>query len=353
MAGQIPFLFEAPPAPALPPPTPQVAAPAAPEPPAPAPARRGGRPSSKTRPAPTPIDELGEPADIAAEICGTLTEALDVMGRMERELAAGPGPVEPLPNDEDPWIVFLRLPDKDPQPPAVLHRARAQHAAEYEVSRALGISERRCFAVPFGAVLGGAAVPLESHPLRLPDPPAQDLGDMIKTTMERLIRRSDEDMDATKGAHAQLLGCTVPELDQLLADQRAEAAREKAKQRAEKPSRSAPKGAKVPPPTPGGPATGMRRLTSRQQELLALVAVEDQRVIYLPDDQVPDWAALKMCVESLGGTWRSGGKKKRGGWIFPDDVDVAEVIRLARARCPRAGAPAARRGGRRAAPASG
>lgn len=72
-----------------------------------------------------------------------------------------------------------------------------------------------------------------------------------------------------------------------------------------------------------------KRLDARQQELLAFVEVQDNRAVYLPTEHVPDWKALKLVVETLGGKWRTGGKNRRSGWDFPDDVDAAEVIRLA------------------------
>jgi predicted RNA methylase len=74
-------------------------------------------------------------------------------------------------------------------------------------------------------------------------------------------------------------------------------------------------------------------LTERQRELLAMVAVDEttNRVTYPPDEYQPEWRLLKQVVETLGGVWRSGGRrKKKGGWVFPPEIDAVEAIALAR-----------------------
>lgn len=75
----------------------------------------------------------------------------------------------------------------------------------------------------------------------------------------------------------------------------------------------------------------MRKLTPRQQELLAQVAVVDDRAIFTSDEHVEDWDALKSTMVALGGTWRKGSKKAKGGFVFAEGTDVAEVVRLAQA----------------------
>jgi hypothetical protein len=81
---------------------------------------------------------------------------------------------------------------------------------------------------------------------------------------------------------------------------------------------------RAPKPTKGSP---VRRLDARQQELLAHMAVKDNLAVFTLDEHVPDWATLKKVMTTLGGTWKKG---KPGGFLFPSDVDGAEVVRLAK-----------------------
>ena len=69
---------------------------------------------------------------------------------------------------------------------------------------------------------------------------------------------------------------------------------------------------------------GMKRLTGRQQELLARVVAKDN-IANFDGPQIPDWKALKDVMVALGGKWKS-----RVGFEFPDDVYVHEVLRVAR-----------------------
>lgn len=86
--------------------------------------------------------------------------------------------------------------------------------------------------------------------------------------------------------------------------------------------------APAPEPTPTN-QLGMRRLTDRQRELLAHVRVEDNFAVYLPTEHIPDWPELKSTMVALGGKWRTKSKKRPGGFEFSDDVDAAELVRLA------------------------
>lgn len=70
---------------------------------------------------------------------------------------------------------------------------------------------------------------------------------------------------------------------------------------------------------------GMKRLTERQQELLAQMAVGATNVATFTGEQIPDWKALKVVMVALGGKWKS-----RVGFEFADDVDAAEQLRIAR-----------------------
>jgi predicted RNA methylase len=71
------------------------------------------------------------------------------------------------------------------------------------------------------------------------------------------------------------------------------------------------------------------RLTDRQRVLLADLVVQNDRAVFT-GPPIDDWAALKKVMIALGGTWAKGSKKAPGGFVFPDEVDAAEVVRLAR-----------------------
>jgi len=81
--------------------------------------------------------------------------------------------------------------------------------------------------------------------------------------------------------------------------------------------------ARAPKPPKGSP---VRHLDARQQELLAHMVVRDNMAVFALDEHVADWATLKKVMLTLGGTWKRG---KPGGFVFPPDVDGAEVVRLA------------------------
>lgn len=70
---------------------------------------------------------------------------------------------------------------------------------------------------------------------------------------------------------------------------------------------------------------GTKQLDERQRELLRLVRVEDNLAVYTGTERIPDWGALKSVMIALGGKWVSG----KQGFVFPEDVDAAEVVRLA------------------------
>lgn len=84
-------------------------------------------------------------------------------------------------------------------------------------------------------------------------------------------------------------------------------------------------------PAEPGESMAMRRISERQQELLGQLVVVDERAVFTSEDRIDDWDALKAVMGLLGAKWkmgrRGGGK---GGFTFPDGVDVAETIRLAR-----------------------
>jgi hypothetical protein len=161
--------------------------------------------------------------------------------------------------------------------------------------------------------------------------------DKLARVLEREKQRTDESLVELRQLHADLLGCPVEDLDRVIGEQEAQrtAAREAA--RASRPtitveptrrSRSAKPNKSPEPPR------AMRRLTERQQELLSCLIVEGDRAVFGPDNHIDDWPALKQVMLLLGATWKTGGKGKggaqrKGAFVFPADVDAAEMLRLA------------------------
>ncbi len=100
-----------------------------------------------------------------------------------------------------------------------------------------------------------------------------------------------------------------------------------------KPEAIAATRAEMAPPKPSASdqAIGIGRaaLTDRQRELLAHVRVENNVAVYTSNDRIPDWELLKRVMVALGGSWKTGGRGKSGGFRFPEDIDAAEVVRLA------------------------
>jgi len=167
-------------------------------------------------------------------------------------------------------------------------------------------------------------------PLGDPADAGSSLADRITFTMQRQIRRAEADNKALEKLHADILGCSVDDLDAVVAKQKAdekatcEAARVPKTITSSEPRRSH---SAKPNNLTNVP---MRRLTSRQQELLACLVVEGDRAVFGPDDRIDDWPALKQVMTTLGATWKTGGKKTKGAFVFRADVDAAETLRLAK-----------------------
>lgn len=340
-----------------------------PPPSAPAPVRS----ATVTRPhvLPRTGDDLPPPDVIAAELVENLHETIAIMAGLQRDL----GVKDRL--TPTPWVVFLDGVVGEHARCAIVN-AKTRRGAELEVSIACDMPPERCFAVP--AALASnvvAAVPVADHP-RFCAPSAvedgedlcravrmlaedgddhlrraridaakrrgytdDDLGETatarFTSAMRREVRRAEQGMQATMKASADLLGCTVDELDAKIEAQRAADAAVKAERQAEGRARRlpAPRG-RAAKKAPDAPAIdgGMRQLTGRQRELLGFVDVDQKtnRVVFTRDEHVPDWPALKQVVEALGGRWLPKSKKTRGGWAFPEDVDAMDVITAARER---------------------
>lgn len=181
--------------------------------------------------------------------------------------------------------------------------ARCIREAEQIAATAAGTTTDRCLALP-----------------------ARNWSDNLIELLSEENRRADESIQRLRQLHAGILGCSVEELDQRMAAYKAEEERVRREPRASAPARSSKgKAAK------GGDAIGIGRaaLSERQRQLLAHVRVENNLAVYTSSERIADWDLLKRVMVALGGTWKTGGKKAPGGFRFPDDVDAAEVVRLA------------------------
>ena len=256
--------------------------------------------------------EHEDPADIAREIMRELSGAIDdchgLLDALNGTPATGPT-VSVAILDGSPFIVT----SKEGVAPVVandlLHAFRERYPVSY-------------------AELYDAAVAMGSPPREKP----RDIGDMLADALGRANERAADEVTKLRTLHAEILGCSVEELDARLTAEKqattdARATKLSAK-RARATADKAPPVAITQEPTPTN-AVAMRRLTDRQRELLAVVHVEDGRAVFGSDEHVEDWDELKRVLVALGGKWRTGGKSKKGGFVFADGTDVDEVVRLA------------------------
>lgn len=281
---------------------------------------------------------LDDPAVIAGRIEAKLHTAAAAVEEMRAELRAPAGGSDTRPE----WVVFIALKGADiddPGPPRAILRAVGRYAAEDEVARAMGIRADQCFALPALAALRAGAVPLAEHPLRKPaGAPPIHLGDAMEAALGAALERTEAECQRLTELHANILGCSVEEVEARFAAENAEQdQKKKAQATARFEGKATRRQAKASPArekVPGEGATvadGMRLLTARQVELLALVDVDRKtnRVVYTREEHVTDWSALKQAVEAIGGTWRGKTKNVKGGWAFPDEVDAMDAIRCA------------------------
>jgi predicted RNA methylase len=152
-----------------------------------------------------------------------------------------------------------------------------------------------------------------------------DWSDRLMGLLDEASRRAEADLQHLRGIHAEVLGCSVEELDARMAAEKATEDARRAEARSARPKperrlRSAPA---------ANSAIGSRRLTDRERELVSLLKVASNVAIYQPEETIPDWSLLKDVMRALGGSWKTGGKKAKGGFRFADDVDAAEIVRLA------------------------
>lgn len=251
----------------------------------------------------------------------TLDELLPIgEGRLEGKSTRLRAPRREVPGA---FNVFVAPTGDAPAPSAPLPvPAASAREAEEVAAVAAGVTTDQCLALP--AREG-------------------DWVEELMAAMEEETRRTQESIDRIRRVHAQILGCTVDELDARIAAEEAERPQTRTKsarrrapkvpfEKGEVPSSSGSSAGPAPCATSPSVATEsgqgalpMTRLTERQRELLALVRVENNVAIYTGTERIPDWASLKKVMVALGGTWR------RDGFRFADDVDGAELVRLAQA----------------------
>lgn len=154
-----------------------------------------------------------------------------------------------------------------------------------------------------------------------------DLGDWLFDALEEMNLGADRDLLKLRTMHAKLLGCTLDELDEKLAAQRAEEAARKEELRQGRPKAASARVTKAKVESPED--IGKRRLSDRERELLRNLRVESNFAVYVPEEFIEDWALLKAIMQALGGSWQRKTKKRPGGFAFPDDADAQELVRLA------------------------
>jgi hypothetical protein len=172
------------------------------------------------------------------------------------------------------------------------------------------------------------------------------LADELMEALGKMNERAERDLQELRALHAKILGCSVDELDAVVAKQEAERKAERAAAKVSRqmfpavssgPPTNRRRTSKVSAPRVDEDVQPMRRLTPRQQELLGCLVIEEDRAVFGPDQHIPDWPTLKHVMLLLGATWKTGGKRKggtkrKGAFVFPEDMDPEETLWLARER---------------------
>ncbi len=294
---------------------------------APAGGRRGAKP-------PRPADDDLEPPDvILAEMI-----ALEVAGGLE--IAALGRELGMAPEQGDRWAVFVSVGGKVDAPLPVL--APNAYAAEKAAAKATGAPAERCLALP-GKSFPDLAWPTEGVGQAMAREPGTGLAAALEQGMVNASLLAAEANRSILRMLADLNGCTVEEYEAQEAVERAadeaKKGQMKARTKAEKVDDGQGNGGKGKASAAGwsrqskGKELSTRRLTARQQELLAQVRVDGQRVVF-GGGIIEDWEQVTVVLKTLGGVYRSGGKKARaegtrGHFAFEADVNVREVIALA------------------------
>ncbi len=224
--------------------------------------------------------------------------------KLPEQLPLSLEPHRSRPEIDGAWNVHVAMPGTDDAvtlPIAAPHQPGAVH----EAAALAGVTEDRCLAIPARQ------------------------GDWVDELMDLLAgasERAEAEIQKLRAMHAKILGIPVDELDARMAAEDAKARAEREARKVARPARvkPAPKASRVEATRPG--ALQMTRLDERQRELLACVRVDGNVAVYTREERIPDWGALKSVLLALGGKWRS-----RKGFVFPDEIDAAERVRLAQA----------------------
>jgi hypothetical protein len=214
-----------------------------------------------------------------------------------------PAPLKP---PKDAYNVYVAPLDGNPEPSGPLPvLASCIQEAEQIAADSASVPTDRCLALP-----------------------ARHWSDTLLEKLSEANRRADEDLAYLKSLHAEILGIPVEKIDEHMAAEKAKEDRLRQEARAAAPARTSTRSKAAQ----GGDVIGIGRaaLSERQRQLLAHVEVKDNVAVYTSNDRIPDWDLLKRVMLALGGTWKTGGKKAPGGFRFPDDLDAAELVRLAK-----------------------
>lgn len=224
-------------------------------------------------------------------------------------------------NDCSVWLCFFSGPDGIPPRDPGLIRSGSRQGAEMDAAISCKLPKRDILAIRASERM------LVDNPWLPPLPLTAHWSDRLMLTLDAMIRDSDAENRMLEALNAEALGCSVDELVERRAADDATARKAKADAKAAK-TATVPK---APPriESSGPRDKGMRRITDRQRDLLGLVRVEGQRAFVNADGHVPDWADLKDVLQLLGAKWKTSTKNVPGHFVFPDDVDAADVVGVA------------------------
>lgn len=228
----------------------------------------------------------------------------------------------PASDDDRPvWLCFFSGPDGIPAREPSLIRADSRQGAEMDAAISCKLPKRDILAIRASERM------LVDHPWLPQLPSAAHWSDQLMLVLDAMIHDSDAENRMLDALNAEALGCSVDELAERRATNNATARKTKADAKATKMA-TVPK---APPriESSGPRDKGMRRITDRQRDLLGLVRVEGQRAFVAADGHVPDWADLKDVLQLLGAKWKTSTKSVPGHFVFPDDVDAADVVGVA------------------------
>lgn len=174
--------------------------------------------------------------------------------------------------------------------------------------------------------LDGLAIDLGLAPLPTltEGPPPTHLGEWLEVGLKQMVRDAEH-----ASRHMENLLRRLDPTGEFTAQREEEKLAKAAEKAARPPKEHGRRGKEVR----GDDGITHRLLTERQRELVRTLTVDAAERVSAPPDHLTDWEALKIVVETLGGMWRSGGgrgeKKRAGYWVFPEEVDPREALRIA------------------------